>query len=243
MSAAVVAKDLAFTYPGEHHPVFDGLDITIEAGERVALLGPNGSGKTTLALHLNGLLRAQRGEIVISGLALDDDTLADIRRRVSLVFQDPNDQLFMHRVRDDVAFGPANLGFDDVEIARRVEQALIDVGATGLADQAPHHLSGGERRRAAVASVLSMDPEILVLDEPTSGIDPLGRHELADLLSSLPQTQLVVTHDLPFALATCARSLVLDEGKIALDLETEALLNDPDLLTRHRLALPFGYRS
>ena len=221
MSAAVAVEDLAFTYPGEHHPVFDGLDITIEAGERVALLGPNGSGKTTLALHLNGLLRSQRGEIVISGLALDDDTLADIRRRVSLVFQDPNDQLFMHRVRDDVAFGPANLGFDDVEIARRVEQALIDVGATGLADQAPHHLSGGERRRAAVASVLSMDPEILVLDEPTSGIDPLGRHELADLLSSLPQTQLVVTHDLPFALATCARSLVLDEGKIALDLETK----------------------
>ena len=132
MSAAVVVEDLAFTYPGEHHPVFDGLDITIEAGERVALLGPNGSGKTTLALHLNGLLRAQRGEIVASNLVLGDDTLAEIRRRVGLVFQDPNDQLFMHRVRDDVAFGPANLGLDDVEIARRVEQALDDVGAAGF---------------------------------------------------------------------------------------------------------------
>jgi len=162
---------------------------------------------------------------------------------VGLVFQDPNDQLFMHRVRDDVAFGPANLGLDAVEIARRVEQALHDVGAAGLAEQAPHHLSGGERRRAAVASVLSMSPEVLVLDEPTSGIDPLGRHELAELLTSLPQTQLVVTHDLPFALATCARSLVLDQGKIALDLATKTLLNDPDLLARHRLALPFGYRS
>ena len=147
------------------------------------------------------------------------------------------------RLRDDVAFGPANLGLDAVEVARRVEEALDDVGAAGLAEQAPHHLSGGERRRAAVASVLSMNPEILVLDEPTSGIDPLGRHELAALLRSLSQTQLVVTHDLPFALATCARSLVLDGGKIALDLETETLLNDPDLLTRHRLALPFGYRS
>lgn len=243
MSAAVVVEDLAFTYPGEHHPVFDGLDITIEAGERVALLGPNGSGKTTLALHLNGLLRAQRGEIVASNLVLGDDTLAEIRRRVGLVFQDPNDQLFMHRVRDDVAFGPANLGLDDVEIARRVEQALDDVGAAGLAEQPPHHLSGGERRRAAVASVLSMNPEILVLDEPTSGIDPLGRHELADLLTSLPQTQLVVTHDLPFALATCARSLVLDEGKIAVDMQTRELLDDSHLLTQHRLALPFGYRT
>ena len=219
------------------------VDLSIRRGEIFALLGPNGSGKTTLALHLNGLLRAQRGEIVIGGLVLEDDTLAEIRRQVGLVFQDPNDQLFMHRVRDDVAFGPTNLGLDAVEIARRVEQALNDVGAAGLAEQAPHHLSGGERRRAAVASVLSMDPEILVLDEPTSGIDPLGRHELAELLTSLPQTQLVVTHDLPFALATCARSLVLDQGKIALDLETKTLLNDPDLLARHRLALPFGYRS
>mgnify|MGYP001283078578 CR=1 FL=1 len=243
MSAAIAVEDLAFTYPGEHHPVFDGLNVTIEGGERVALLGPNGSGKTTLALHLNGLLRAQRGRIVASGLILSDDTLAEIRRRVGLVFQDPNDQLFMHRVRDDVAFGPANLGLDDTEIARRVDQALDNVGAAQLADQAPHHLSGGERRRAAVASVLSMNPEILVLDEPTSGIDPLGRHELADLLTSLPQTQLVVTHDLPFALATCARALVLDEGKIVVDLKTEALLDDSDLLARHRLALPFGYHS
>ncbi|MEO0494436.1 MAG: ABC transporter ATP-binding protein [Actinomycetota bacterium] len=217
--------------------------MTIEPGERVALLGPNGSGKTTLALHLNGLLQAQRGSVTVSGLALADDTLREIRRRVGLVFQDPNDQLFMHTVRDDVAFGPANLGFDEAEIERRVRLALDAVGAGEYAETAPHHLSGGEKRRAAMASVLSMDPEILVLDEPTSGIDPVGRHELADLLTSLPQTQLVVTHDLPFALATCPRSLVLDTGGIQVDTDTETLLDDPELLARHRLALPFGYRA
>ena len=148
----------------------------------------------------------------------------------------------MHTVHDDVAFGPANLGFGDAEIDRRVDAALAAVSATHVADRAPHHLSGGERRRAAIATVLSMDPGVLVLDEPTSGLDPIGRHELAELLTTLPQTQVVVTHDLPFALATCPRALVLDDARISIDIDTDALLADADLLARHRLALPYGYR-
>jgi energy-coupling factor transporter ATP-binding protein EcfA2 len=159
------------------------------------------------------------------------------------VFQDPNDQLFMHTVHDDVAFGPANLGLPPDERDRRTHEALGAVSAGHLADRAPHHLSGGEKRRAAIATVLSMDPEVLVLDEPTSGLDPLGRHELAALLTTLPQTQLIVTHDLPFALATCPRALVLDGGRMRVDLDTTSLLADDDLLAAHHLALPFGYRA
>lgn len=241
--AGIQVCGLSFTYPGSQRPVLDRLEFEVAAGERVALLGPNGSGKTTLALHLNGLLTAQTGTIAFEGLTLAPGTLTQVRRRVGLVFQDPNDQLFMHSVRDDVAFGPANLGFDMTEIEERVDMALGAVSATHLADSAPHHLSGGEKRRTAIATVLSMDPEILVLDEPTSGLDPLGRHELADLLNGLPQTQFIITHDLPFALATCTRALVLDDARIAVDMATESLLADPDLLAKHRLALPFGYRD
>ena len=240
---AIGLRDVTFTYPGTEHAVLEDVDLTIGAGERVALLGPNGSGKTTLALHLNGLLRAQAGTITIGELELAPDTLTEIRRRVGLVFQDTNDQLFMHSVHDDVAFGPANLGLSKVEIEQKARAALEAVSATHLADSAPHHLSGGERRRAAIATVLSMDPGILVLDEPTSGLDPVGKHELADLLTTLPQTQVIVTHDLPFALATCKRCLVLDHGRICVDMATEELLADADLLAKHRLALPFGYRS
>ena len=236
-------SDLRFTYPGSHHHVLDGLSASIAEGERVALLGPNGSGKTTFVLHLNGLLTLQFGSIRIGDLEMGEENLPEIRRRVGAVFQDADDQLFMQSVREDVAFGPANLGVPRAELDAVVERALGQVGAEALIDRTPHHLSGGEKRRVAIATVLAMDPHALVLDEPTSGLDPVGRRELAELLAGLPQTQLVVTHDLPFALATCARSLVLDQGKIALDLATKTLLNDPDLLARHRLALPSGYRS
>ena len=240
--AAVDIRGLSFVYPGTDRHVLDGLDLAIDAGERVAVLGPNGSGKTTLALHLNGLLTPHAGTITIGGLALEPTSLAEIRRRVGLVFQDPNDQLFMQTVRDDIAFGPANLGLSRAQIDERVDHALAAVSAADLADSAPHHISGGERRRTALATVLSMDPGVLVLDEPTSGLDPVGRHELAELLTTLPQTQVIVTHDLPFALATCPRALVLDGARISVDLPTPALLADPDLLSHHRLALPFGYR-
>ncbi len=242
-SVAVAVTDLRFTYPGSHQPVLCGVDLRVAAGERVAILGPNGSGKTTFTLHLNGLLPLQCGEVTISGLELVESNLTEIRRRVGMVFQDPNDQLFMQTVADDVAFGPANLGLGPDERRQRVTSALEAVGADHLGPRAPHHLSGGEKRRAAIATVLAMNPDVVVLDEPTSGLDPIGRHELADLLVGLPQTQLVVTHDLPFALATCPRAVILDGGRIAVDCPTEELLADPDLLATHRLALPFGYRA
>lgn len=238
---AITARGVGFTYPGSTVAVLADLDLAVSPGERVAILGPNGSGKTTLALHLNGLLEMQSGAISVGGLTLEDANLAEIRRRVGMVFQDPNDQLFMHTVRDDVAFGPANLDLTARVRTQRVDAALAAVSATELADRAPHHLSGGEKRRAAIATVLAMEPDILVLDEPTSGLDPFSRNELADLLVTLPQTQLIITHDLPFALATCPRALVLDGGSVCADGPTAVLLRDRALLAAHRLALPFGY--
>jgi cobalt/nickel transport system ATP-binding protein len=239
--AAVALDDVSFRYPAAAEHALEHLTLDVAAGERVAVLGPNGSGKTTFALHLTGLLELQTGRIDIGGLVLDRRNLTEIRRRVGIVFQDPDDQLFMHTVRDDVAFGPANLGLERPERDERVEDALHAVGAALLADRTPHHLSGGEKRRVAIATVLAMKPDVLVLDEPTSGLDPLGRRELAELLGRLPHTQIVITHDLPFALATCARSVILDGGRVAVDQPTIDLLADTDLLARHRLELPFGY--
>ena len=241
MSVALRVDSVGFRYPGRDEPVLDGLSLEVATGERVAVLGPNGSGKTTLALHLNGLLPLQEGSIMVGGLVFAPEHLAEIRRRVGLVFQDPDDQLFMATVHEDVAFGPANLGLGRDERNERVAAALDAVGASELADRVPHHLSGGEKRRAALATVLSMEPEVLVLDEPTSGLDPVGRRELAALLVALGRTTLVVTHDLPFALATCPRSVVVDEGRIVADRPTGELLADEATLARHRLELPFGF--
>jgi cobalt transport protein ATP-binding subunit len=238
---ALSVDDLSFSYPGSSRPVLDGLRLEVARGERIAVLGPNGSGKTTLMLHLNGLLEADSGTITVCGLALSKPNLVEIRRRVGLVFQDPDDQLFMNTVAADVAFGPANLGLEGEERDRRVAESLAAVGATELSDRSPHRLSGGEKRRVALATVLAMQPQLLVLDEPTSGLDPVGRRELAEQLLALAPTQLIVTHDLPFALATCPRAVILNGGRIVADGDTRSLLADTELLARHRLELPFGY--
>ncbi len=210
-------------------------------GERLAVLGPNGAGKTTLVLHLNGILAPAAGEVRIGTTVVGRDTAAEVRRRVALVFQDPDDQLFMPTVHDDVAFGPANAGVRDHDLEDRVGRALEAVGLPDLGDRAPHHLSFGQRRRAAVATVLAMDPEVLVLDEPTANLDPAARRELADVLRAQALTTLVVTHDLPYALELCPRSVILDEGRIVADGPTAELLADTDLLAAHRLELPFGF--
>ncbi len=241
MSTPVLdVRGLAYAYPDGHQALF-GVDLHVHRGERVALLGPNGAGKTTLVLHLNGILSAGAGTVRVSGLPVEKAHLAEIRRRVGVVFQDPDDQLFSATVRHDVAFGPANLGLRGAELDRRVMNALEKVGMLDFVDRPPHHLSFGQRRRVAVATVLAMEPEILVLDEPSSNLDPTARRELADILRSLDVTVLMVTHDLPYALELCPRTVVLHDGVVAADGPTYDIMSDAALLRRHRLELPFGF--
>lgn len=237
---ALSVRDLLFAYPDGTQALF-GVNLGIERGERVALLGPNGAGKTTLVLHLNGIHPAQSGSVEVGGLPVVKENLKEIRRRVGVVFQDPDDQLFMPTVREDVAFGPANLGLTGDELDARVHSALEAVGMAGVEDRAPHHLSFGQRRRVAVATVLAMEPEILVLDEPSSNLDPTSRRELAEILTGLDITMLMVTHDLPYALELCSRAVILNEGLIVEDGRTVDLLSDDDMMRRNRLELPFGF--
>jgi len=236
---ALRVRDLSFAYP-DGHQVLYGIDLDVAAGERVALLGPNGAGKTTLVLHLNGILTAGRGSVQVAGLEVGPDTVQEVRRRVGVVFQDPDDQLFMPTVAEDVAFGPANHGLRGEALRARVDEALAAVGMAHVADRPPHHLSFGQRRRVAVATVLAMRPEILVLDEPSSNLDPASRRELAEILESLPVAVLMVTHDLPYALQLCGRSVLLDDGAVVADAPTRTLLADEALLTAHRLELPYA---
>ncbi|WP_407286822.1 energy-coupling factor ABC transporter ATP-binding protein [Streptomyces sp. BP-8] len=237
---SLAVSGLAYAYPDGHQALF-GVDLTVGRGERVALLGPNGAGKTTLVLHLNGILEAGAGSVAVAGLPVARENLAEIRRRVGIVFQDPDDQLFMPTVREDVAFGPAAAGLRGDELQARVTEALTRVGMEGFADRPPHHLSFGQRRRVAVATVLAMRPEILVLDEPSSNLDPASRRELAHILRSLDVTVLMVTHDLPYALELCPRSVVLSGGVLVADGGTQDLLCDEELMRSHRLELPFGF--
>jgi len=231
---------VAFAYP-DGHQALHGVDLRVEPGERVALLGPNGAGKTTLVLHLNGILRAGVGSVSVGGLPVGPATLREIRRRVGIVFQDPDDQLFMPTVAEDVAFGPANLGLRGAELETRVKAALAAVGMEEHAGRPPHHLSFGQRRRVAVATVLAMEPDILILDEPSSNLDPASRRELAEIVTGLDVTILMVTHDLPYALQLCPRALVMNRGAITADGPTAELLADAELLAANRLELPFGF--
>jgi cobalt/nickel transport system ATP-binding protein len=245
VTAAIDIQGLAFASPDGRQALF-GVDLAIAPWERVALLGPNGAGKTTLVLHLNGILGAAAGgagtgTVRIGGLDVVRPHLAEVRRRVGLVFQDPDDQLFMPTVRDDVAFGPANAGLRGAELDARVREALEQVGMVEHADRPPHHLSFGQRRRVAVATVLAMRPQVLVLDEPSSNLDPASRRELAEIITALDVTVLMVTHDLPYALQLCPRSVLLDGGRVVADGPTRDLLADADLMRAHRLELPYGF--
>lgn len=240
-TAALQVEGLIFDYP-DGHRALGGVDLRVDPGERVALLGPNGAGKTTLALHLNGVLRPSAGRIAVGGLELGDRTVHEIRRRVGLVFQDPDDQLFMPTVREDVEFGPLNFGLRGQQLRQRVDAALHAVGMAEHADRSPLHLSGGQRKRVALATVLACDPEMLVLDEPSSNLEPVARRELAELLLELEATMLMVTHDLPYALQLCPRSVLVDGGRVVADGPTREILSDTALLAEHRLELPYGFR-
>ncbi|WP_232549278.1 energy-coupling factor ABC transporter ATP-binding protein [Propioniciclava soli] len=235
---------LTHTYP-DGREALAGIDLSVAAGEKVAVFGPNGAGKTTLMLHLNGLLLPTSGTVTVAGTALRRRTgaahLAAVRRRVGVLFQDPDDQLFCGTVRDDVAFGPANQGLRGDQLDARVAAALASVDATALADRAPHHLSYGQKQRVALAGVLALEPEVVVLDEPTSMLDPATRRELVAVLAGIAAKLLVVTHDLPLALQLCPRAVILDEGRVVADGSTASLLADEALLAAHRLELPWGF--
>jgi cobalt/nickel transport system ATP-binding protein len=239
MSCAIEARGLCFRYPNGVTGL-DGVDLSVRHGERVAVLGPNGAGKTTLMLHLNGLLRGS-GDLHVAGVDVARGDQRALRARVGLVFQDPDDQLFMPTVREDVAFGPLNLGATPAEANARVEAALREVRMEHVADRAPHQLSLGQRRRVAVATVLAMDPSLLVLDEPSASLDPRARRELLQMLDRLSQTLLVVTHDLPFAAELCERAVVLSDGRVVADGRCLDILRDDDLLAAHDLELPAGF--
>jgi cobalt/nickel transport system ATP-binding protein len=236
-------KDLAFAYPDGNQALF-GVNLLIEEGERVALLGPNGAGKSTLVMHMNGIHPTAHGSIHIAGQlvdAKDKDSLKKIRAKVGIVFQDPDDQLFMPTVGEDVAFGPYNMGLRGEQLEKVVTESLTKVGMLEFKDRPPHHLSFGQRRRVAVATVLAMNPEILVLDEPSSNLDPASRRELAEILKSLKITLIMVTHDLPYAAELCERSVILSGGVIVADDKTSNILRNQSLLSKHRLELPVGF--
>jgi cobalt/nickel transport system ATP-binding protein len=243
MPAAIEITGLSHAYPDGTRALRD-VQLTVEAGESVGLIGPNGAGKSTLLLHLNGSLANPAGERVrILGLPVVRPNLREVRRRVGLVFQDPEDQLFSPTVFEDVAFGPLNLGHTGQELHARVRRALESVGIPPeLEGHLAHHLSYGEKRRIAIATVLAMDAEILALDEPSSNLDPAARRALIALLRDLPLTKLVATHDLELALEVCRRAVLIDGGCIVADGPIGEILGDAGLMAAHRLEVPLSLR-
>ena len=222
MSLPVVdVRGLQYTYP-DGTPALRGIDFQLAAGESVAILGANGSGKTTFLLHLAGLIGGE-GELRIGGIPLTSDTLSDVRAKIGYVFQDSDDQLFMPTVLEDVAFGPLHTGMDPVESLQRANEILATLGISHLANRAPYHLSAGEKKRAALAGVLVMKPEVLVFDEPTTFLDPPGQNDLARLLSALPQAKLIATHDVYFARRVATRAVFFADGRITGDGPVEAI--------------------
>ena len=229
-------QDLDFAYP-DGHVALRGINLSICEGEKVALVGPNGAGKSTLMLHLNGVL-GENSPVSIAGISVESKNLPTIRALVGLVFQNPDDQLFSPTVFDDVAFGPLHMGLPEDEVYQRVEEALAVVQMSDLSDRLPHHLSMGQKKRIAIATVLAMRPQILILDEPSAGLDPRARRSLINFLLDLPITMLVSSHDLRMVRDLFPRMIIMDEGKIVADGLTAELLKDEVLLKTHGLECP-----
>lgn len=234
---AIQIEDLSFSYPDGRQALQD-ICLEIDAGKKVAAVGPNGAGKSTLLLHLNGILHGE-GSVRVSGLEVNGKNARAVRARVGLVFQDPDDQLFCTTVLEDVAFGPLHLGLPPDEVRRRAASALEAVSMAGHEGRMPHHLSLGERKRVAIATALAMEPEILVLDEPSAGLDPRARRSLIAILRALPQTMLVASHDMRLVWELCPRTVILDDGQIVADGATVDLLRDGVLMERHGLETPY----
>jgi len=240
MTPAVEIRDIYYHYP-DGTEALRRFSFRIAPGECVGLIGPNGAGKSTLLLHLNGILPDDshaQGDVLIDGEKITRHNLETIRRKVGVVFQDPDDQLFCASVEEDVAFGPQQFGLPRDQLAQVVRTALAQVGLAGFEKRSPHHLSGGEKRRVCLAGVLACQPNILVLDEPTSNLDPRGRREFKALLRQIPATKIIATHDLEMVAELCARTIVLDGGTIVADGPTAALLADEKLMLEHGLETP-----
>ncbi|MGQ9462002.1 MAG: energy-coupling factor ABC transporter ATP-binding protein [Candidatus Fervidibacter sp.] len=236
MCEAIRVENLHYRYPDGTHAL-KGVSFLVEEGESVALIGPNGAGKTTLLLHLNGILQGE-GKVFIFGEEVTKQNLLKIRRLVGLVFQDPDDQLFMPTILEDVAFGPLNLGLSKDEALKRALKALELVGMSHAATRSPHQLSFGERKRVAIATVLAMEPKILVLDEPTANLDPRSRRQLIALLKQLNITKIVATHDLDTTLLLCEKAILMDGGQIVTVGEIKKILSDDELMEAHGLEVP-----
>jgi cobalt/nickel transport system ATP-binding protein len=236
MPAALRIHDLSYRYP-DGTEALHSISWEVKRGERVAVIGPNGAGKSTLFFHLNGTFRGQ-GVVEVLGKRLDDRSIYRIRQEVGLVFQDPNDQLFMPTVFEDVAFGPVNLGLSEIVIRDRVRDALEKVGMGGKESLVPHHLSLGDRKKVALATVLALEPKILAFDEPSGGLDPRSRRALIEFLKTLPQTMLIATHDLDLVLELCSRAVILDGGRVVADGQVPAIFSDEKLLKQHGLEKP-----
>ena len=234
---SVAIEHLHFRYP-DGFEALRGVDLGVDGGEKVAIVGPNGAGKSTLLLHLNGVHEPSHGSVRIGGTLVDRSTVRRVRALVGLVFQDPDDQLFSPTVFDDVAFGPLHMGLPAASIHERVEAALAAVGMAGSERRMPHRLSLGQRKRVALATVLSMDPAVLVFDEPSAGLDPRGRRELIGVLRDLSQTMLVSTHDMRLVAEVFGRTVVMDDGRIVADGPTAGILGDERLLEAHGLERP-----
>jgi cobalt/nickel transport system ATP-binding protein len=234
VAEVVEVKNLSFSYPDGQRALTD-VNLTISQGDSVALIGPNGAGKSTLLLHLNGILRSN-GTVKLLGRLVNDKNLRWVRGKVGLVFQNPDDQLFSPTVFDDVAFGPINMGYPENEVRRAVKRALELVGMSGYEKRSPHHLSLGEKKRIAIATVLSMSPEILIIDEPTSNLDPRGKWSLISVLKGLTGTKIVASHDLELVKAVCQRIIIFDQGQVIADGTTESIMADKQLLAAHGLA-------
>jgi cobalt/nickel transport system ATP-binding protein len=232
----VTVDGLSFRYPDGQQALTD-VNLTVHRGETVALIGPNGAGKSTLLLHLNGILRSN-GVVRVFGQPVDDKNLKWVRSKVGLVFQNPDDQLFSPTVFDDIAFGPLNMGYAEAEVRELVSRALSGVGMAGYEKRSSHHLSVGEKKRIAIATVLAMDPEIMVIDEPTANLDPGSKWSLIELLGGLKVTKVIATHDLELVSALCPRTVVFDHGEVIIDGATSRILADKPLLSAHGLASP-----
>jgi cobalt/nickel transport system ATP-binding protein len=241
MDEVITIENLSYAYP-DGQPALIDISLSINRGESVALIGPNGAGKSTLLLHLNGIIRSE-GQVKVFSEPISEKNLKEVRRRIGLVFQNPDDQLFSATVFDDVAFGPLNLGYDEVEVRQTVASALEKVGMAGFERRSCHHLSLGEKKRVAIATILSMSPEVLVLDEPTSNLDPRGKWLLTELLGKLPVTRIIATHDLGLVAALCNRVVVLDGGRIVADDAVGVILNNTSLLEAHGLSRPAGLKA